>query len=86
VLEMRKHVLGEEHPHTLTSMAYLVVTYQDQGRWKDAEALQVVVIEMRKCVLGEEHPDTLSSLVNLVATYRDQGCWKDAEELEAVVM
>ncbi|KAJ7264175.1 P-loop containing nucleoside triphosphate hydrolase protein [Mycena rebaudengoi] len=86
VMEMRKHVLGEEHPHTLTSMANLAATYQNQGRWKDAEALEVVVMEMRKCVLGEEHPDTLTSMGNLAATYRNQGHWKDAEALEVVVM
>ncbi|KAJ7803984.1 P-loop containing nucleoside triphosphate hydrolase protein [Mycena olivaceomarginata] len=86
VLEMRKRVLGEEHPETLTSMSDLTVIYQKQGRWKDAEALQVVVMEMSKCVLGEEHPYTLTSMGNLGATYYEQGHWKDAEALEVVVM
>ncbi|KAJ6452195.1 P-loop containing nucleoside triphosphate hydrolase protein [Mycena sanguinolenta] len=56
------------------------------GCWKDAEALQVVVMEKRKRVLGEEHPSTLTSMANLAATYRSQGHWKDAEVLEVVVM
>ncbi|KAJ7814898.1 hypothetical protein B0H14DRAFT_3149270 [Mycena olivaceomarginata] len=86
VMEMNKHVLGEEHPDTLTSMANLASTYRNQGRWKDAEALNMVVMEMRKHVLGEEHPDTLTSMANLACTYRNQGRWKDAEALEVVVM
>jgi hypothetical protein len=39
-MEKRKHVLGEEHPDTLTSMANLAATYQNQGRWKDVETIQ----------------------------------------------
>jgi hypothetical protein len=64
-METRKKVLGEEHPYTLTSMANLASTYRNQGRWKEAEQLEVKVMETRKKVLGEEHPDTLTSVANL---------------------
>ena len=60
--------------------------YFDDGRWKEAEELEVQVTEMRKAVLGEQHPDTLSGMPNLAATYRNQGRWKEAEELEVQVM
>ncbi|KAJ7292091.1 P-loop containing nucleoside triphosphate hydrolase protein [Mycena rebaudengoi] len=86
VMEMNKHVLGDEHPVTLASMAHLASTYQKQGRWKDAEALKVVVMEMSKHILGEEHPDTLRSMTDLASTYQSQGRWEDAEALEVVVM
>jgi hypothetical protein len=82
VIETTKRVLGEEHPDTLTSMANLALTYSDQGRWTEAEELQVQVIEMRKRVLGAEHPDTLTSMANLASTYRNQGRWKEAEQLQ----
>ncbi|KAL2859126.1 tetratricopeptide repeat protein, partial [Aspergillus lucknowensis] len=59
VMETRKHVLGPEHPDTLTSMANLASTYWNQGQWKEAEELEVQVMETRKHVLGPEHPDTL---------------------------
>ncbi|KAI4260743.1 MAG: hypothetical protein LQ352_000135 [Teloschistes flavicans] len=65
VVEVRKRVLGEEHPSTLTSMANLASTYWNQGRWKEAEELEVQVMEIRKRVLGDEHPDTLNSINNL---------------------
>ena len=42
VMKMRKRVLGEEHPSTLTSMASLASTYRNQGRWKEAEELEVL--------------------------------------------
>jgi hypothetical protein len=48
-------------------MANLASTYWNQGRWKDAEVLEVVVMEMSKRVLGEEHPDTLMRMANLHA-------------------
>jgi len=77
---------GQEHPSTLTSMGNLASTYRDQGRWKEAEELEVQVMETSLRVLGQEHPDTLTSIANLASTYRDQGRWKEAEELEVQVM
>ncbi|GAB1199720.1 hypothetical protein APSETT444_009077 [Aspergillus pseudonomiae] len=86
VLELRKPLLGPEHPDTLTSMANLASTYRDQGRWKEAEKLQLEVLELRKPLLGPEHPDTLTSMANLASTYRDQGRWKEAEKLQLQVL
>ena len=54
-MEKRKHLLGEEHPDTLTSMGNLASIYNNQGKWKEVEALEVVVIEKRKHLMGEEH-------------------------------
>jgi hypothetical protein len=67
-------------------MASLALTYQNQGRWKEAEVLEVLVMETVKRVLGAEHPSTLISIGNLASTYRNQGRWKEAEELEVRVM
>ena len=47
---MRKRVLGEEHPDTLTSMVNLASTYRNQGRWKEVEELEERVMEMIKRV------------------------------------
>ena len=38
----------------------LASTYRNQGRWKEAESLEVQVMETRKRVLGEEHSLTLT--------------------------
>jgi Tetratricopeptide repeat len=45
--------------------------YSNQGRWKEAEELEMQVIEKRKRVLGAEHLDTLTSIGNLASTYRN---------------
>jgi len=60
--------------------------YYQQGQWKKAEALHMVVIEKRKQALGEEHPDTLTSMGNLASIYWNQGQWKEAEALDVVVI
>jgi hypothetical protein len=67
-MKMRKRVLGDEHSSTLTSMANLASTYINQGRWKEAEELEVQVMETSSRVLGDEHPNTLTSMANLAFT------------------
>src|SRR6202522_1812749 len=85
-LDMRKKLLGAEHPHTLRSMGNLASTYWNQGRWNEAEQLEVQVMDMSKKLLGAEHPDTLRSMGNLASTYWNQGRWNEAEQLEVQVM
>ena len=65
-------------------MNSLASTYPNQGRWEEAEELQVMETSSR--VLGLEHPDTLVSMNNLASTYRNQGRWKEAEKLFVQVM
>ncbi|EAQ87916.1 hypothetical protein CHGG_04535 [Chaetomium globosum CBS 148.51] len=59
-------------------MGNLASTYRNQGRWKEAEALEVQVMETRKRMLGEEHPDTLASMNNLAFTWKGIGRDGDA--------
>ncbi|KAI4947480.1 hypothetical protein J4E91_006299, partial [Alternaria rosae] len=61
-------------------------TLYSEGRWGEAEELEVQVLETSKRVLSDEHPDTLISMANLALTYRNQGRWKEAEELEVQVL
>ncbi|KAJ5144433.1 hypothetical protein N7476_004949 [Penicillium atrosanguineum] len=42
------------------SIRNLASTYRKQGRWKEAEQLEVQVMETSKTKLGEDHPDTLT--------------------------
>ncbi|KAL4862232.1 nucleoside phosphorylase domain-containing protein [Aspergillus spectabilis] len=73
-MEIRKQVLGPEHPETLLRTM------------EEAEELEVPVLPIRKRVLGPEHPDALFSMANIACTYRYQGRWKEAEELEVQVL
>ena len=79
-METSLRVLGAEHPDTLTSIANLASTYRNQGRWKEAEDLDVQVMETRKRVLGAEHPSTLTTMNNLAFTWKGQG--RDTEALK----
>jgi hypothetical protein len=40
VMGARRLSLGEEHPHMLTSMGNLALSFLKQGQWEDAERLQ----------------------------------------------
>ncbi|CAF9922484.1 MAG: hypothetical protein ALECFALPRED_002096 [Alectoria fallacina] len=62
------------------------VFLKNEGRWDEAEELEVQVMETSLRVLGQEHPDTLSSMASLASTYRNQGRWNEAEKLEVQVM
>ena len=39
-LDVRKKLLGAEHPDILISMANLASTYSSQGKWNEAEQLR----------------------------------------------
>ena len=69
----RKAKLGSDHPDTITSIANLACRYWNQGKWGEAEKLQVEVMNARNTKLGSDHPDTLTSMANLASTYRNQG-------------
>ena len=67
-------------------MANIASTYRSQGRWNEAEQLQVQVMDMSKKLLGVEHPNTLTSIESLASTYSNQGRWNEAEQLNVQVM
>jgi hypothetical protein len=69
--------------NTLASIANLASTYRNQGRWTEAEKIEVQVMEMSRRVLGEEHPDTLTTVSNLAFTMKEQGRATEAIKLMA---
>jgi tetratricopeptide (TPR) repeat protein len=80
-LELRKRLLGEEHPYVATSLNNLAFLYHSQGRYAEAEPLYLQALELRKHLLGEEHPYVATSLNNLAVLYRSQGRYAEAEPL-----
>ncbi|KAJ5335664.1 uncharacterized protein N7506_005600 [Penicillium brevicompactum] len=84
--KQRAKIFGAEGDETSESTAMLATAYRLEGRWKEAEQLEVQVMETSKTKLGHDHPDTLSSMANLASTYRNQGRWEKAEQLEVQVM
>ena len=62
-------------------MGNLASMYRNQGRWKEAEQLEVQVMETSLRVLGNEHPDTLTRMANLAFTLKDKGLIRKAVSL-----
>ncbi|CAG8345481.1 unnamed protein product, partial [Penicillium salamii] len=54
----RMLLLGDKHEETIDSTSMLATAYWYEGRWEEAEQLQVQVMETSKTKLGEDHPDT----------------------------
>jgi non-specific serine/threonine protein kinase/serine/threonine-protein kinase len=80
-LDLRRRVLGEDHPDTLAAMYALGSLYFDQRKHAEAEAFLNQVLEVRRRVLGEEHPDTLAAMGSLARLYRRQGKYAQGETL-----
>ncbi len=78
-LEVRRRVLGDEHPDTLASVGNMGALRRAQGRLVEAEPYYRDALEARRRVLGDEHPDTLVSINNMGVLLKAQG-WLDGAE------
>jgi len=82
-LELRRRVLGLNHPDTLKSMNNLAHVYWHEGKYAQAEALDSQTLETNRRLLGSEQPDTLNSMNDLALVYRDEGKYAQAEALDS---
>ncbi|KAJ5700894.1 hypothetical protein N7493_011940 [Penicillium malachiteum] len=77
-------------------IANLAPTLWEQGRWEEAEQLELQAMEMSKIKLGADYPDTLiiiailalalKSMGSLTFTLWNQGRWEEAKKLQVQVM
>jgi tetratricopeptide (TPR) repeat protein len=81
VLQIRRQVLGAEHPDVAASLNNLAGLYRDQGKYEQAEPLCEQALQIRRQVLDERHPDVAQSLNNLAVLYQDQGKYEQAERV-----
>jgi hypothetical protein len=58
--ELRREVLGEDHPETIDCLSDLATAIQLQGRFQESEKMQRQAFEASKRVLGPENLDTLN--------------------------
>jgi CHAT domain-containing protein/tetratricopeptide (TPR) repeat protein len=80
-LEIRKRVLGENHPDYAESLNNLAELYRAMGDYAKAEPLYRHALEIKKRVLGENHPAYAVSLNNLAVLYAAMGDYAKAEPL-----
>jgi tetratricopeptide (TPR) repeat protein len=57
-LDLRKRLLGDNHPSVALSLNNLAYLYQSQGRYTEAEPLYLQALSILEISLGKEHPKT----------------------------
>jgi tetratricopeptide (TPR) repeat protein len=77
-LEIRKRVLGEEHPDTLGTIANLGLLYNSTARYEDAAAMFETSLPITRRVLGVHHPITGFAMEGLATAYEALGRRDDA--------
>jgi len=83
VLDLRRQLLGEDHPATATAYNNLAVNQKAQGKYAEAEQSLRKALEICRKALGEDHPDTASTYNNLALNQNAQGKYCEAEMLFA---
>jgi hypothetical protein len=72
-LDLRRSMLGDDHPDTLASANSLAGGLGALGELKRARRLNEDTLVRRRRVLGDDHPDTLTSANNLATSLRMLG-------------
>jgi CHAT domain-containing protein/tetratricopeptide (TPR) repeat protein len=78
--DIRRKVLGEEHPDTAMSYNNVGLNLQAQGQYAAAAEVYQKALDIQRKVLGEEHPDTARSYNNVATNLQAQGQYAAAAE------
>lgn len=81
-IEIRKKILGVQHPDTITASANLAGTYRELGKLIEAKVLQEEVVNLRKAILGARHLSTLTASNNLANIYVNLGTFNEVKVLQ----
>ena len=77
-LDLRHHLLGDEHEDVANSLDSLGYISRLTSRYGEAEPLYQDALAMRKRLLGDEHPTVARSLFNLGGLRYKQGRYREA--------
>jgi non-specific serine/threonine protein kinase/serine/threonine-protein kinase len=80
-VDVRRNVLGPEHPGTLSSARLLAWTTSEEGRYEEAESMLRQLVSTDKRVLGLDDRRTLAAESTLAWTLELTGHFADAEKL-----
>ncbi|OBT60411.1 hypothetical protein VE03_10205 [Pseudogymnoascus sp. 23342-1-I1] len=78
---VRERELGVNHPDTFTSVSYLGLVLEKQGKYEEADTMHRRALEGREKALGGGHPHTLASVNNLGLVLEKQGKYQEAEAM-----
>ncbi|KAI0015365.1 hypothetical protein F4780DRAFT_787060 [Xylariomycetidae sp. FL0641] len=74
-----------EDPCTILTMNHLTLTYSEQGRFDEAEAMESQALETQKTICGPDDPMTLDSMSTLAKIYSQLRRLDEAEALDLQV-
>jgi tetratricopeptide (TPR) repeat protein len=72
-LDLRKRLLGDNHPDVATSLNNLAYLYKSQGRYTEAEPLYSKALQICEQSLGIAHPTTMTVRGNYAICLRRGG-------------
>ncbi len=79
--ELRRHLLGEDHPKTAKALEQLGLMYTKQRKFARAEPLYRLALDILEKSIGRRHPDFMQTLNALAELYVAEGKYTDAEPL-----
>ncbi len=85
-LNMKKRLLGEQHPHVAESLNNLAVLYDRLFKYSQAESLFLEALRILKRIFASEHPKIASTMNNLAVIYRSQKRYWEAEQMHLEVL
>ncbi|KAL3459246.1 hypothetical protein BJX64DRAFT_265080 [Aspergillus heterothallicus] len=86
VLSLLPRLTGETRRRRIHLQEGIAFFLWSQGRYQEAEDLDIFIVEEKKHEFGGDHPETLESIAGLAATYHDQARWSEAEKLDSSVV
>ncbi len=79
--DLRRSLLGDNHPDTLCSAFILAASQWELGHYQQARDLGEDTLTRCRRVLGDDHPHTLRTAHILAATLRELGHYQQARDL-----
>ncbi|KAJ3104849.1 Kinesin light chain 3 [Phlyctochytrium planicorne] len=79
--DLRKQILGEDDPLTISSACCVADIYRAQSKYSKAEELYSDSYERRKRLLGEDNFDTIVCQEDIAMTYWKKGDYERAESM-----
>jgi CHAT domain-containing protein/Tfp pilus assembly protein PilF len=80
-LAIRRRLLGDGHPNTVTSYNNLAANLNRQGKYAQAQPLFEKALEIRRRRLSNDHRDTAAGFNNLASNLDSQGKFAQAQPL-----
>jgi tetratricopeptide (TPR) repeat protein len=81
VLEIRRRILGPEHPQTQETLSEMASMYQRQGKYREAETYAAESMRGAQHTFGPENARTIKAENDLALAYVSQGKFTESETL-----